>query len=139
MILVVDASVACKWFIAEAQADAAAALLGSDVVRLAPDLIVPEVCNVARLKLRSREITAEQAGSMVDRLPDFLSALVPTAPLAARAFDIAGALRHPAYDCFYIALAEQRGTRLVTADRRLFGRSVGTPWAALLVALGDAL
>lgn len=139
MILVIDASVACKWFIAEAQSDAAAVLLREDVSRLAPDLIVAELCNVAWLKLRRGEITADHAASTVDRLPDFITALVPTAPLAARAFDIASTVGHPAYDCFYIALAELRSARLVTADRRLLARMAGTLWAPLLVGLGDAV
>ncbi|HVC62704.1 MAG TPA: type II toxin-antitoxin system VapC family toxin [Acetobacteraceae bacterium] len=60
-------------------------------------------------------------------------------PLAARALAIAAAIEHPAYDCFYLALAELRDTRLVTADRRLRSRLVATPWARLLVGLGDVV
>ncbi len=137
MTLVVDASVACKWFIVEDGADAAERLLAAGEALLAPDLIVPEVCNVACLKLRSGQIGAEHAASMVDGLPDLLDELVPSEQLAARAFAIAGSLAHPAYDCFYLALAELRATRLVTADRRLIGRLVTTPWANLIVGLGD--
>lgn len=85
-----------------------------------------------------RHYPAEQAGAMVDRLPDLLDALAPTAPLAARAFDIASAVVHPAYGCFYISLAEQRDARVVTADRRLLARLAGTPWRTLVVGLGDA-
>ena len=58
MTLVVDASVACKWFVAESGSDAAAALLAGDQMLLAPDLIVPEVCNAAWSKLRRGEIGA---------------------------------------------------------------------------------
>jgi predicted nucleic acid-binding protein len=47
MILVVDASVACKWFVEEDGSQAAEALLDSGSTLLAPDLLVPEVCNVA--------------------------------------------------------------------------------------------
>ena len=138
MTLVVDASVACKWFIAEADADAAEALFSGDEALVAPDLIVPEVCNVACLKLRRGEILAAHAASMVDGLPDMFDELVPSAQLAARAFAIASALAHPAYDCFYLALAERRGSRLVTADRRLIARLAATQWAGLVVALGTA-
>jgi len=135
--LVVDASVACKWFIAEANtADAEALLVGGSLL-LAPDLIVPEVCNVACLKLRRGEIASDQAAAMVDGLPDLFDELVPSVQLAGRAFAIASTLAHPAYDCFYLALAELRGMRLVTADRRLLGRLARTPWARLLVDLGN--
>lgn len=134
--LIIDASVACKWFIAEASSADAEALLASGGGLLAPDLIVPEVCNVAWLKLRRNEITPDQAAAMVDGLPNLLDELVPSVHLAARAFAIANALAHPAYDCFYLALADLRDTRLVTADRRLLGRLARTPWARLVVGLG---
>jgi predicted nucleic acid-binding protein len=135
--LVVDASVACKWFLAETDADHAEALLAGGSLLLAPDLIVAEVCNVACLKLRRREIAADQAAAIVDGLPDLLDELVPSAQLAPRAFAIASALSHSAYDCFYLALAELRGMRLVTADQRLVGRLAKTPWAPLVTSLGD--
>ncbi len=138
MTLVVDASVACKWFVGKSGSDAAEAMLASGEMLLAPDLIVPEVCNVAWLKLRRGEIVAEQAKGMVEGLPDLLDELVPSAQLAGRAFKAAHALAYPAYDCFYLALAELRGTRLVTDDGRLLARLVATPWARLVAALGDA-
>jgi len=137
MTLVVDASVVCKWFIAEPDSDAAERLLATRQMLLAPDLIVPEVCNVACLKLRRREIAAEQATEMVQGLSDLLDELVPSARLVRRAFEIASTLAHPAYDCFYLALAEQRGTHVVTADRRLLARTGTTPWARLTVWLGE--
>ena len=137
MSLVVDASVACKWFVAEVQSEQAEALLAGGAVLIAPDLIVPELCNVAWLKLRRGEINADQAALMVDGLPAMLDELVPCERVAARALAIANELAHPAYDCFYLALAELRGTRLVTADRRLLSRLSATPWAPLSVGLGD--
>ena len=57
------------------------------------------------------------------------------APLAAQALEIAAELRHPTYDCFYLALARERRAKLVTADRRLIARLRGTPWEDQAVAL----
>lgn len=37
--------------------------------------------------------------------------------LVERAFDLALDLRHPIYDCLYLALALDRGVRMVTADQ----------------------
>jgi predicted nucleic acid-binding protein len=133
--LVIDASVACKWFISEPHADRAEELLAGDETLIAPDLIIPEVCHVAWLKLRRSEITSDQASAMVDGLPELLDEIVPAMQLAARALAIASALVLPAYDCFYLALAGLRGTRLVTADRRLIGRLAMTPWARWIVGL----
>ena len=135
MTLVIDASVACKWFIREPHSDRAEELLAGDETLIAPDLIIPEVCNVAWLRQRRGEITSDQASAMVDGLPELLDEIVSPVQLAPRALAIAGALAHPAYDCFYLALAELRDTRMVTADRRLIGRLATTPWARLIVGL----
>jgi predicted nucleic acid-binding protein len=48
---------------------------------------------------------------------------------------IARDLDHPDYDCFYLALAEQRQATLVTADRRLLNRVRGTQWASVAMGL----
>ena len=47
MTLVVDASVAIKWFVEESRSDAARAVLTSGESLVAPDLVVPEACNAA--------------------------------------------------------------------------------------------
>jgi predicted nucleic acid-binding protein len=133
--LVVDASVACKWFVAEKGSDSAEALLASGDGLIAPELIVPEVSNVAWLKLRRGEITDQQAIAMVAGLPDLLDEIVPTVQLASRALELARTLDHPAYDCFYLALAEVRQTRLVTDDRRLLTRLSGTAQQQLIGSL----
>lgn len=135
MNLVVDASVACKWFIADAGSQAAEALFAPEHVFFAPDLIVAEVCNLAATKLRRGEIAAEQASGMVDRIGDFFDEIVPSAALARRAFAMANELAHPVYDCFYLALAEMRNARLVTADERFLERLSLTPWKSLADSL----
>jgi len=139
MNLIVDASVACKWFVAETGSEAAERLLSADHVFLAPDLIVPEICNLAATKLRRGEIAAEQAAAMVERIGDFFDAILPSIELSRRAFAMASELGHPAYDCFYLALAEMRDARLVTADERFIVRLNGTQWSPLIVALSDHL
>ena len=106
-------------------------MLDDGYTLLAPDLIVPEVCNVACTKLRRGEVAVEQAGAMIDGLADLIGEIVPSIHLAGRAFEIAGSLAHPAYDCFYLALAQLRGVPFVTADTRFLGRLAGTTWAGL--------
>ena len=53
MTLVVDASVACRWFVEEEGSVQAEALLTGDEGLVAPDLIIAEVCNAAWRKLRT--------------------------------------------------------------------------------------
>jgi predicted nucleic acid-binding protein len=126
---VVDASVASKWFFPEpGSAEAEALLTGTDPL-LAPDLIVAEVCNVAWKRLRADEITLTHAIRAMAQIARMVDVLSPLADLAPRAIEIARALDHPAYDCFYLALAEREHTDLVTADDVLVRRVARTPWA----------
>ena len=130
-MLVVDASVATKWFIVEKDAPTARELVRSDNLLIAPDLIVAEVLNVAWKRLIRKDLAWDQVAHVPVALPKLLAELWPTRWLASRAFVIAAELRHPVYDCFYLALAERQEATLVTADRRLLGRLAGSPWGAL--------
>ena len=51
--------------------------------------------------------------------------LVPLQELQDQALDLALRRDHPAYDCFYVALAERKAAPLLTADRRLAQRFGG--------------
>ncbi|MFH0341407.1 MAG: type II toxin-antitoxin system VapC family toxin [Chromatiales bacterium] len=46
-MIVVDASVACKWYLDEPDCDAARALVTAKTELIAPDLILAEFANVA--------------------------------------------------------------------------------------------
>ncbi|HEY1935142.1 MAG TPA: type II toxin-antitoxin system VapC family toxin [Acetobacteraceae bacterium] len=138
MTLVIDASVALKWFLQEAGSDEAAALLDREDLLIAPDLIVAEVCNAGWKAVRAGTALAQQLEVAAARLPAVLDELVPLRALAADAAAASLALDHPAYDCFYLALAAQRDARLVTADRRLLRPVADTRWARYVVALSAA-
>ena len=47
--------------------------------------------------------------------------------LADEALRIAVAINHPAYDCFYLALARREAAPLVTADKRLAAAAQRVP------------
>ena len=135
-MIVVDASVAVRWYAEDAWTDLANGLLTPEKPLSAPDLIVPELSNALWKLARAGIIADGQAADALARIPSVVS-LVPTANLGARAFAIARTLNHPTYDCFYLALAEAAESPLVTLDRRLFSRTRGTPWADLTTLLGD--
>jgi predicted nucleic acid-binding protein len=130
MTLVVDASVALKWYLIEDGAELARQILADGEPLVAPELVVAEVCNACWLAGRRGEIGAAQQGQIaqdITRVFDRLEGLVPHAPRAAA---IARELDHPVYDCFYLALSEALDAPLVTADGRLLARVAGTPFAA---------
>lgn len=135
MTLVVDASVALKWFVEEDGSPRAVGLLEGPDWLIAPDLIVAEVCNAGWRAVRAGTMLPGQHDHAAARLAIVFDELLPLAPLAGRAATLSRALDYPAYDCFYLALAEQRNARLVTADDRLQRRVAGTPWAAHIVSL----
>jgi predicted nucleic acid-binding protein len=134
-MLVVDASVAVKWFIVEPGRPEARRLLDAPDSLVTPELIVAEVVNVVWKRLMAEAIDQAQAADVPRELPRLFAELCPLATLAERTLAIAEELRHPAYDCFYLALAEARDARLVTADRRFAQRLAGTPWQARTTTL----
>jgi predicted nucleic acid-binding protein len=116
--LVVDASVAAKWVLPEDAADRAVALRGTDDL-LAPSLIYAEIGNAVWKRALWNELSMADALRALESAIGIFTALVPMAELAARATEIAIELRHPIYDCFYLALAERERCALVSADARL--------------------
>ena len=116
MRLVVDSSVAVKWFVTEGQSDEATAALDHELI--APQLLLAECANVFWKKARQSEMTAAQAMIAVSNVSGVVE-LVGLSNLAMRAVELANRLSHPAYDCFYLALAEMERCPLLTADDRL--------------------
>jgi predicted nucleic acid-binding protein len=141
-MLVVDASVAVKWFMDEPDSLAARALVAGGETLVAPELVLAETLNAAWRALRLGQLVDRQYAELADSLPGCFAWLAPLDAIAKRAAIIAQRLDHPVYDCFYLALAERAGASLVTADRRLLGRIAATPWAvgvrALTAATGSA-
>ena len=116
---VIDASVACKWYLDEPSSDKARKLAEEDGLLIAPDLILAEVGNVLWKRRLKNEIAAAQVAEIVGHLPGALL-LIPSKDIFARALAIAEALAHPIYDCFYVAAAERWEAPLVTDDKRFF-------------------
>jgi predicted nucleic acid-binding protein len=122
MTVVVDASVAVKWVIPEVLSTEADALRDRAEHLLAPELLLPEAANALWKKLTRGELRAAEAAQALELLMGSGLDLRPSAPLLGRALDLARRLRHPVYDCVYLALAEREGATLVTADQRLLAR-----------------
>ena len=139
-MIVVDTSVATKWVIPEdmdirePHTDVALALLEQGLI--APDLILAEFGNALWKKIGNGEIGVVQATEAIRVLPSIVS-LVPMAAYVERAFEIAIALDHPVHDCFFLAVAEEHSSRLVTADRRLVKRCAPTRYATWIVDLAS--
>ena len=116
MRLVVDASVAVKWLIAEDGSDAAHRLVAGGDDLHAPRLMASEIANALWRKSRLGEIERSRAGALtatVSKMPVRWSA---DETVCADAVRLALALDRPVYDCVYLALAYRIGAQVVTAD-----------------------
>jgi len=135
--IVVDVSVAIKWFVQENLYDEADSLLDREDDLHAPDLIIVELANMAWKKTIRKEIDQAQAREIIRNCRDGVPILHPSPDLAERALQIGLELNHPAYDCIYIACAEKLGSILVTADTRLARAVQATRFASRIVHLAD--
>ncbi len=132
MSLVVDASVAIKWFVAEElHAEARQLLIGGEELH-APDLLLSELANAAWKKAMRKEIGHRQAGKIAVACLGGVPTLHASAGLVGRASEIALSIGHPVYDCLYIACAEALNASLVSADARLAQVVGGTQFAPLV-------
>jgi predicted nucleic acid-binding protein len=120
--VILDASVAAKVCITESDSVSARALARSGTQLIAPELIFAEVANVAVKRLRRGDIPLDIAEAMMISVVSLVHEAVPIAGLVGRAFALAADHGLSAYDAIYVALAEERGCDLVTADMRLIAR-----------------
>jgi predicted nucleic acid-binding protein len=132
---VVDASVIVKWFLQnqEADRDRALALRDLHISRrstiFVPNLVLLEVLNAVRFSPKAMEEDGELA---LEALQDLHLETKPSEfDLLRKANAIAWAYKITICDALYVALAEQVGYPLITADevmvKKLKGHSIVVP------------
>jgi predicted nucleic acid-binding protein len=126
-VIVVDASVAAKWYLPEPDSQRAFALLKSRDVLVAPDILRPEVASAITRAARTGRLTVQQARSAADswlrHLEDELVALDAMEIDLDAAIDLALRIKHRLLDCLYLALAMRRAAPLITTDATLAQRA----------------
>lgn len=123
--LILDTSVAAKWFIQEPDAYSAVSLL-EEVVEgnwqlIAPDLIRLELTHVF-WKRKEAGYSARQLHLAFKELTSLGLQEVPWGSLQSRAIETAYRLNITVYDACYVALAEEFKAALATFDRDLMKR-----------------
>jgi predicted nucleic acid-binding protein len=121
--LVIDASVAAKWVMPEPGADRAASLREADDELIAPSLIAAEIGSAIWKRAMWRELSLTDATHATEAALALLTRLVPMEELTTRALEMAIGLKHPIYDCFYLALAERERAPLICADAALAAKA----------------
>lgn len=123
MRFILDASVALKWVLFEADSPAANRLRDDfkqgNLELLAPDTLPVEIAHALTRAERKGVIAKGQAAvlfaDVVTPAPDLRAHL----DLLPRAIDVSSDRRIGVYDCLYIALAEREQCPVVTADQRM--------------------
>ncbi len=121
--LVIDSSVAIKWFVAEPYSTEARRLLNEYragvLTLLAPDLMLAEFGNIVWKKQRFQGLAAADGQRIIAAFQRLPFALTPTAPPLDDACRLAITHQRTIYDALYLALTVREQCRFVTADERL--------------------
>jgi len=135
--VVVDASVAIKWFVPEIHAIDAIRLLNTNLNLFVPDLIFAEFGNILWKKCRLKELTIDTASAILDDFKKLPFKNFESEPLLDAAWKIATEYQCTFYESLYLALAQTEGCLLATADRALCNTLRATQAASLLLWVGD--
>jgi predicted nucleic acid-binding protein len=131
--IVIDASVAVKWFFPEIHAAAAQRVLKGRRPLLAPDLIWAEVGNALWKRFQRGEVTREAAQGILRDFRQFPLQTHPAKTLLEPAWALAAQYHITVYDSLYLALALGRNCKLVTADRSFVDAIKNQPLTSTVV------
>lgn len=128
-MIVIDASVAVKWFVDEDYSDRASSVRDANLGQIAvPDLFVIEVVGAlvrrANMAKGLRGDSEQAIGTLMALLDENLITAVPASPpIVSAAAQFALDLGHPFKDCVYLALAADLECDLVTCDARFAAKA----------------
>jgi predicted nucleic acid-binding protein len=121
--VVVDSSVAIKWFVVEPYSAEARRLLNgyqNGVLTLfAPDLINAEIGNIVWKKHTLQGLAAADARAIIAAFQQVTFLHTSSASLLNQAYQLAVTYRRTVYDMLYVALSLREQCPFVTADERL--------------------
>jgi predicted nucleic acid-binding protein len=125
-MIVLDASVAAKWYINEEGSELAQEYLAESHHLIAPALIRMEVgaaiVRAFRENRISEAVARESCAAWEQVLHEEVVHLIPDDHLYAVAVETAIELRHAVQDCMYLSAAKSFDAPVLTADRTLFER-----------------
>ena len=128
--LVIDASVAVKWFVAEPYSNEARRVLdnyqsGKASFR-APDILPAELANTIWKKQLFQGLKEADAKDILAAFGRLQVALVPAMALLDDAYKLAITHRRSIYDALYLALSLREKCPLVTADEKFVNALEGS-------------
>jgi predicted nucleic acid-binding protein len=134
LAICLDTSAALRWLVPHPSSAAAAAVLGPAFARgelvIAPPLLYAEATSVLRQLVFKNELLQDEARDALHDLLALPIRIMTGNLIYVRALDLAGRFQQRrAYDTQFIAVAEDQGATLVTADGPMFTHSqtLGVP------------
>lgn len=137
MIIVSDASVAVKWYVAEIYTPEAEKLLDGTFEIHAPELILPEVGSIIWKKFRRNDLTEKESDAIMTAFSRQNIAFHSHKFLLKSAFTLARQTGQTVYDCSYLALAVSLACEFITADERFYNALEKTNFKKHLLWIGD--
>jgi predicted nucleic acid-binding protein len=121
--IVIDASVAAKWFLDEPHStealDILKKVLDDELSLLAPDHIYAEIGNTLWRRTSAGTVVVSDAQDFISDFLRIKITLVSTADLLSDAYHLAITHKRSMYDSLYLALSQREQCQFVTADEKL--------------------
>ncbi|WP_170314560.1 type II toxin-antitoxin system VapC family toxin [Aquibium carbonis] len=137
MILIVDSSVAVKWFTNEPRNDIAKRIILLDAELIAPEWGLAEIGNALWRKVRRSELTFDQALEAIREVSRQLEWVRCTTATMVSALELGRRLDHSIYDCLFLALALERSdAKLITDDDKFAAKAASSGFGATVMKLG---
>ena len=131
--MIIDTSVAVKWFYDEAETSRALrifeGIMGHTIRATVPDLLFYEFANVLKTKGKADRIQTDGTLAILHELP--WTVIEPNQHFMSHALQVAEQYGISVYDASYVALAFEWEVPLITSDERL-AQKVGAPTIQLL-------
>lgn len=137
MRIVLDASVAVKWYVNENYTVNAEKLLDGSYELHAPELIFPEAGNIIWKKVMRGELTSDEGSQIVSAFSSQSIEAHPHKPILNAALIGAIMSGQTVYDWTYLALAVSLSCQFVTADERFLNAISNTKLSGNLIWIGD--
>jgi len=141
--LVLDASVAIKWYVPEVHTPGALRVLASTSTFHVPSFFSAECGNTIWKKVGQRkELSPDTGAAILDALFAFPRQIHDAESLTGLAFSIALGLTNPKltlYDFIYLALAVALDCPLVTADRPFYDAIASSRYRRFIIWVNDPL
>ena len=126
-MLIIDASVAVKWFLPEKDSNKAEALLLSGQRLIAPEIIRIEVAAAFTRLLRTGDFDRPTVETKLQKWQHALTqqaiSLERTSNDFKTATKISMDIGHQLQDCLYVATAKRLNAPLITADKKLLKKA----------------